>query len=181
MYFKCTKCKDKVDLHVGDKIAFAHNKTFFSHSDLVLLADSKGLLTASDEYIDTKYSVINPRGAKKSDYSKASKLKIRVLEPSDFELKIKKVCSGVFPKTTKKPLAQILSRNSRVYPLELSGPQLLELAEKIQPYGAKISKQRRKSITAVVCRDSQSNSGRANLFRSWGIPIYSYGKVIRNL
>ena len=177
----CKVCKGKVILHIGDKIAFCHNKTYFSHSELVLLAESKGLFTSSSEYKDTKYSVINPNGAKKSDYKIATKLKIEVVTPDEFKNLIKKVCPGVFPSISKKPLNSIITNGSRIYTLELSKDQQDLLATKLEKYEAKISKQKRKTLTAVVCSEAHLKSGRSNLFRFWGIPVFSYGRIIKTL
>jgi len=175
----CKKCNNRKFFHVGDRIALGGNKTFHSHSDLGLLAESKGILVSSlSKY--SKVVIINPNGSKPSHYRKSKALGVQSITPAEFEKLIKSFCAGNITPKRNPIFTSRLGEGHRIFPLGLNPTQLAQLKVMIKGTGSIIAIQRKKSLSAVVTSHSMLKSGQANLFRAWEIPVYDFSKISRN-
>jgi hypothetical protein len=176
---QCTRCGNRKFFHIGDRIALGGNKTFHSHSDLALLAESKGLLVTSLSKT-CKVVIINPNGSNPSHYKKSMELGVRATTPTEFKILLKNFCSGNIVKLRNPTFASRLGDGMRIYPLGLTKVQLSQLKLILRGTGAIIAVQRKKSLSAVVSSHELINSGRADVFRAWEIPVYDFSKIAKD-
>jgi hypothetical protein len=178
-FSNCGRCKNTKFFHLGDRVALGGNKTFHSHSDLALLAESKGLLVTSlSKYC--KLVIINPNGSKPSHYKKAKELGVQTVMPEEFKKLIKSMCPGNLNYLRNPTFASRLGEGKRVFPLGLTSVQLAQLKSMLKGTGTIIAIQRKKSLSAVVSSHELVKSGRADLFRAWEIPVYDFSKIGKN-
>ena len=176
---QCARCRGRKFFHIGDRIALGGNKTFHSHSDLALLAESKGLLVTSLSKI-CKVVIINPNGSNPSHYKKSKELSVRAVTPAEFKTLLKNFCTGSIVKSRNPTFASRLGEGKRIYPLGLTKVQLSQLKVLLKGTGTIIAIQRKKSLSAVVSSHELINSGRADVFRAWEIPVYDFTKISKD-
>lgn len=169
----CTKCWDKLPLHIGDKITFAGNKTQFSHSELRHLANLRGLLFTGKQK-RVKIAILNPNSARKDHYKSANKIAEIVMTPNEFKESTKKICRGNLPPPMRKlAFRQLLSPGGRVYFLG-SEKQLATLSKYIEKSGARITNRRTKTMVAVVASKKSISNGQKDFFQFLGVPVYMF-------
>ena len=175
---ECRTCRGEKYFHVGDRISLGGNKTFHSHSELGLLAESKGIMSVSLTN-KSKVVIINPSGAKPSDYKRAKQLGVRIVTPDEFKSLIKSSCRANVIQIKNPIFATRLGEGKTIYTLGLDKVQEKTLTQFLVKSGSKLAVQRKPSVSAVVTTTRFLNTGRADVFRVWGVPIYIFGRVIK--
>ena len=173
---KCSKCGNRASLHVGDRVTFGGNKTYFSHAHLVLKARLLGVIV-NDIGKHTKFYVYNAGPKSKTDLAKPNRAGIKVISPDLFERYLEKLCRGNIKRIKNPALKSVLTLGSPIYGIGLTKSEVIKINKVAKYYQCKIYKVRKESISAVFCNHSHLNSGDADIFRAWGIPVYDVSRV----
>ena len=97
-----------------------------------------------------------------------------VLDPNDFEKALSKVCRGVLIDSPKKPTFKgCLGPGKRVFLLNLTQKQIESISPLIESSGSKITNIRKETLSCVVTSRLNLNSGRADLFKFLGVPLFA--------
>ena len=174
----CKHCLNRKQLHVADRITLGGNKTYHSHRELGLLAESRGLISGSLSKL-SKLVIINPSGAKLSDYRSARMLGVKIVTPDEFVKIMGKICRGNLTEKRNPLFSTRLGTGKRIYPLGLSKDQEKMLKDRIKGSGSILAIQRKPSLSAVVTTSKLLHSGRADVFRVWGVPIYVLERIAK--
>ena len=173
---KCTKCGNRAALHVGDRVAFGGNKTYFSHAHLILKARLLGVIV-NDIGKATKYFVYNPGPKIKTDLVKPKMAKVKVISPDKFEEYLNRLCRGNVKKFRNPPLKSIVVEGAPLYGIGLTKSEEVKFNRFAKENKCKIFRVRKESIKAVICNHKFLKSGDADIFRAWGIPVYDISRL----
>ena len=172
----CSKCKGRAWLHVGDRVTFGANKTYFSHSHLILKSRLLGVIV-NDLGKNTKFYVYNPGPKISKDLEKPKKFKVKIISPIKFEKYLNQVCNGNVIKKRNPSLKSVLKDGSAVYGIGLTKGEQIQLSKFAKKNKLRIFKVRKESISAVFCNHAFLNSGDSKIFRAWQIPVYDISKI----
>lgn len=176
----CPKCKGKNFFHIGDKVSFGGNKTYFSHSELRYVAEHAGLLFTGKQK-RVRVVILSPNGASRRHHSEAKKFSDRVMTPDEFRLYVSKVCRGRLPKIPKKvPLKNHLKPGARIFCM-IPEKQVDIVSKYVSQYGARVSNRKTKNLSAVIASKKYLSPGQSDFFRFLGVPVYYFERLqIRN-
>jgi hypothetical protein len=172
----CPKCKGNAPLHVGDRVAFGANKTYFSHSHLILKARLKGVIV-NDLGKGTRYYVYNPGPKKDEDLIRPRAAGVKIIRPELFETYLSDLCRGNIGPSKKIPLAKLISQSAPIYEIGLTKQERIVFEKFAKRHKCRIFNVRKPSVVAVICNHGHINSGDADIFRSWGVPVYDFSRV----
>ena len=162
----CGKCKGRAQLHVGDRVAFGGNKTFFSHAHLILKARLLGVIV-NDIGKNTKFYIYNPGPSKESDLKQPRAAKIKVITPSTFEKYLDSLCRGNVLQKKNPPFKNIIEEGAALYGIGLTKLESAKLHKFAQENGCRVFKVRKQSIAAAISNHKHLDSGDADIFRAW--------------
>lgn len=173
----CKKCKGARFFHVGDKVTFGGNKTHHSHRELRPMAEDAGLIFTGRQK-SFRAVILNPNSASKRSVDQARRMSSTVLTPDEFVEELKRICRGNLPPEPKKrTLKAVLARGGRVYLLGLTKSQQKSASEIVKKLGGTVAIRRTPNLTAVIYSTRSITSGRIDLYRLHGIPVYQIERI----
>jgi hypothetical protein len=157
-------------------VAFGGNKTYFSHAHLILKARLLGVIV-NDLSKETKYYVYNPGPDKEKDLKRPREAKTKIITPQTFEKYLNALCRGNVSYQKNPAFKSIISERSALYGIGLTKLESAKLDKFAKKNGCRVFKVRKQSIAAAICNHNYLDSGDADIFRAWGIPVYDFSKL----
>ena len=160
-------------------MAFAGNFSQFSLSGLADKAKIEGLrVHGSKDDLDAL--VTKAEGFSSTSARNAIKRGIRLMDPLEFQIELKRICDGNVPNVPNPNFYKRLYSGGKIYAWGLDESQTKILTNYLQKNGLMRGVMRKESLALAITSSIYLNTSGAKILKVMGVPVYDFARVKNN-